>query len=52
MINIRLKWQTVRYECMELTDENIKEKLIDFNFVKRSREYYQNCLKERDYDIK
>jgi len=39
----KTKWQKDRDECMELTgDENIKEGFIN---------YYQNCLKERGYDI-
>jgi len=38
----KTKWQKDRDECMKLTYENVKD----------SVEYYQNCLKERGYDIK
>jgi len=47
----KTKWQEDRDECMELTDENIKEGIVylSISFDNNSVGYYQNCLKERGY---
>jgi len=47
----KTKWQKDRDECMELTDKNVKKGIFSsrYTFIKRGREYYQNCLKERGY---
>jgi len=51
----KTKWQKDRDVCMELIDENIKEGFIlrthNLNTLRKNIEYYQNCLKERGYDI-
>jgi len=49
----KTKWQKDRDECMEITAENVDEGgfLSRGTYFKRSTEYYQNCLKERGYDI-
>ncbi len=55
----KTKWQKDRDECMKLTDENIKEGtgLLKYTvweihrFYNKSVEYYQNCLKERGYEM-
>jgi len=52
----KTKWQKDRDECMQLTFENVKlsywEETIHFKrYVKRGKDYFKSCLKERGYLI-
>jgi len=47
----KTKWQTDRDECMKLTSENVKKKVLqtEWSFIGRAKNYYKSCLKERGY---
>jgi len=59
----RTKWQTDRDDCMKLTSENVKPYILYYQanswetqdlwdemaVVKRAKNYYKSCLKERGY---